>query len=196
MTGKRDCTLARRGLSRIEAATYVGISPCKFDQLIADGRMPIPRRIDQRKVWDVPSSQRLYRIALDCVMERDGHRLVRDLPPDKARKVIQEIGIRHPAMASLTRSVLRRLFAYAVDIGLRRDNPFSGVPSYKLGTHHTWSDVELEAFEKRWPLGTRQRLAYAILLYTGQRVGDAVRMRRSDIRKGTIHVIQQKTGVE
>ena len=53
MTGKRDCTLARRGLSRIEAATYVGISPCKFDQLIADGRMPIPRRIDQRKVWDV-----------------------------------------------------------------------------------------------------------------------------------------------
>src|SRR5262245_5926064 len=35
-----------------------------------------------------PSSQRLYRIALDCVMERDGHRLVRDLPPDKARKVI------------------------------------------------------------------------------------------------------------
>jgi hypothetical protein len=46
-------TSPRRGLSRIEAAVYVGISPCKFDQLIADGRMPGPRRIDCRKVWDV-----------------------------------------------------------------------------------------------------------------------------------------------
>ncbi len=43
----------RRGLSRVEAAIYVGISPCKFDQLIADGRMPGPRRIDGRKVWDL-----------------------------------------------------------------------------------------------------------------------------------------------
>jgi integrase len=143
-----------------------------------------------------PSSQRLYRIALDSVTERDGHRLVRDLPTDKARKVIQEIGATRPGMANLTTKVLRRLFAYAVSIGLRRDNPFTRLPSYKLGKHHTWNDAELEAFERRWPLGTRERLAYAILLYTGQRVGDAVRMRRSDIRKGAIHVIQQKTGAE
>ena len=45
--------LPRRGLSRVEAALYIGISPCKFDQLIADGRMPGPRRIDGRKVWDL-----------------------------------------------------------------------------------------------------------------------------------------------
>ena len=43
----------RRGLSRVEAADYVGISPCKFDQMVADGRMPGARRIDGRKVWDV-----------------------------------------------------------------------------------------------------------------------------------------------
>src|SRR5262245_45388293 len=143
-----------------------------------------------------PSSQRLYRLVLDHVTERDGHRLVHDLPSDKARKVIQEIGVRRPGMANLTRKVLRRLFAYAIDLGLRLDNPFSRVPSYKLGTHHTWDDAQLEAFEKRWPLGTRERLAFTVLLYTGQRVGDAVRMRRSDIRKGAIHVIQQKTGAE
>jgi integrase len=122
--------------------------------------------------------------------------LVRDLPPDKARKIIQEIGIRRPGMANLTRSVLRRLFAYAIDVGFRRDNPFARVPGYKLGKHHTWSDDQLEAFEKRWALGTRERLAYAVLLYTGQRVSDAVRMRRSDIRKGAIHVVQEKTGAE
>jgi predicted DNA-binding transcriptional regulator AlpA len=43
----------RRGLSRDEAAMYVGISPSKFDQMMGDGRMPAPRRIDGRKVWDV-----------------------------------------------------------------------------------------------------------------------------------------------
>lgn len=44
--------LPPRGLSREEAARYVGISATKFDQLVADGRMPAPKRIDARKVWD------------------------------------------------------------------------------------------------------------------------------------------------
>ena len=42
-----------RGLNREEAARYVGISPSKFDQLLEDRRMPAPRRIDGRKVWDI-----------------------------------------------------------------------------------------------------------------------------------------------
>ena len=47
--------LPRRGLSRDEAAMYIGISAAKFDELVADGRMPRPVRIDTRKVWDVRS---------------------------------------------------------------------------------------------------------------------------------------------
>ena len=43
----------RRGLSREEAAMYIGISPSKFDELVADGRMPGPVRVDSRKVWDI-----------------------------------------------------------------------------------------------------------------------------------------------
>jgi excisionase family DNA binding protein len=45
--------LPPRGLSREEAARYVGVSPTKFDQMVEDGRMPNPRRIDGRKVWDL-----------------------------------------------------------------------------------------------------------------------------------------------
>jgi excisionase family DNA binding protein len=40
----------RRGLSRDEAAMYIGISAGKFDELVADGRMPAPVRIDGRKI--------------------------------------------------------------------------------------------------------------------------------------------------
>lgn len=43
----------RRGLSRDEAAMYVGISPTLFDQLVADGRMPKPLKINRRKIWDL-----------------------------------------------------------------------------------------------------------------------------------------------
>jgi integrase len=143
-----------------------------------------------------PSSQATYRLVLGPILERDGHRLVRDLPPDKAHKIIEEIGQNRPAMANLTRAVLRRMFRHAIALGMRRDNPFVGMDTYKLGTHHTWTEAELQAFEKRWPLGTRERLAYTLLLYTGQRVGDAVRMKRSDMSDGVIHVVQGKTGAE
>ena len=45
----------RRGLSRDEAAMYIGVSGGKFDELVADGRMPAPLKIDGRKVWDIRS---------------------------------------------------------------------------------------------------------------------------------------------
>jgi hypothetical protein len=32
---------------------YIGISPSKFDELVADGRMPQPVKIDSRKLWDI-----------------------------------------------------------------------------------------------------------------------------------------------
>jgi hypothetical protein len=43
----------RRGLSRDEAALYLGISSSKFDELRKDGRVGPPRLIDGRKVWDI-----------------------------------------------------------------------------------------------------------------------------------------------
>jgi excisionase family DNA binding protein len=45
--------IPRRGLARTEAAMYLGISASKFDELVKDGRMPRPRIIDGRKLWDV-----------------------------------------------------------------------------------------------------------------------------------------------
>lgn len=45
-------SIAPRGLSRFAAATYVGISPSLFDQMVHDGRMPAPKRINTRVIWD------------------------------------------------------------------------------------------------------------------------------------------------
>ena len=43
----------RRGLSRGEAATYIGVSSSLFDELVRSGAMPKPIRIKSRTVWDV-----------------------------------------------------------------------------------------------------------------------------------------------
>jgi hypothetical protein len=55
---------AARGLKRGDAARYVGVSPTKFDELVADGRMPCPLAIDARRVWD--------RVALDAAFDALG----------------------------------------------------------------------------------------------------------------------------
>jgi predicted DNA-binding transcriptional regulator AlpA len=45
-------SLPPRGLSRVEAAAYLGVSPSLFDAMVRDGRMPLPKRINARAVWD------------------------------------------------------------------------------------------------------------------------------------------------
>ena len=49
----RKTSIQPRGLSRIDAAAYVGVSPSTFDQIARDGRMPLPKRINSRTVWDI-----------------------------------------------------------------------------------------------------------------------------------------------
>jgi excisionase family DNA binding protein len=41
----------RIGLSRVEAAEYIGVSATTFDAMVADGRMPSPKQIGARRVW-------------------------------------------------------------------------------------------------------------------------------------------------
>ena len=52
VTSYLPATLPPRGLSRVQAAEYVGVGTTKFDEMVADGRMPKPKRIDGRNVWD------------------------------------------------------------------------------------------------------------------------------------------------
>lgn len=61
-------TQPRRGLRRVEAAVYVGISPTKFDEMVKDGRMPKPKKIDAAAVWD----QRRLDLAFEALEEGEG----------------------------------------------------------------------------------------------------------------------------
>lgn len=63
----RPITIPRRGLSRIEAAAYIGVSASKLDEMVADGRMPGPKIIDSRRVWDM----RALDIAFEALPDKE-----------------------------------------------------------------------------------------------------------------------------
>lgn len=101
-----------------------------------------------------------------------------------------------PAAAMDLRKRLRNLFRLAIKLGWRKDDPLVATDTFKLGTWHTWTDDEIAAFEERWPVGTRQRLAFDLLIFTGQRSGDVRRMLWTDAKRGKTMVVQAKTGAK
>lgn len=103
-----------------------------------------------------------------------------------------------PDSANGLRKVLRAMMRHAIDIGVRADDPTRDVRSIRVNSDgfHSWTDAEISQFEARHPIGSRARLAFALLLFTGQRRSDVVRMGRQHIRDGALTVRQQKTGAE
>jgi integrase len=156
----------------------------------------VTRFYSSREFKDITnSSKRTYCRALEPLAKLHGHRPAQ-LTHQEADKLIALIGDKRPAMANLTRSVLRRVYDFGVRDGLVPSNPFMSIRPFKVGSHHSWTEGELKTFETYWRVGTRERLAFELLLRTGQRVGDIAKARRSDIVDGELHVIQEKTGSE
>lgn len=101
----------------------------------------------------------------------------------------------HPAAAHQLRKQLRRLFEFAVKLGLRTDNPVTLTERVKVRTKgfHTWTEAEIEQYQDKHPLGTMPRLAFELLLWTGQRRSDVIRLGHKDIVDGRLVVVPQKT---
>jgi integrase len=81
--------------------------------------------------------------------------------------------------------------------GLCDSDPTAGIKVKVRASAHgfrDWPEHAIEQFEAVYPIGTRERLAFALLLYTGQRRGDVIRMGRQHVRGGLITVRQAKTG--
>ena len=66
-SGKIGRPLPRRGLSRVEAAMYLGVSPSKFDEMRKDGRIGPAKLIDGRKVFDIRMLDEIF----DALPEED-----------------------------------------------------------------------------------------------------------------------------
>jgi integrase len=92
---------------------------------------------------------------------------------------------------------MRGLFRWALDAGLAKIDPTTGVknpPRRKSPGFIPWTEDDVAVYEARWPIGTRQRVWLDVLLYTGLRRGDAVRLGRQHIRDGVATLKTEKGG--
>lgn len=108
-----------------------------------------------------------------------GEVAIRDVTP-KAIRVLRDNKRDTPFAADNRMGALKLVFDWALDEeieGVDR-NPVRDVRRFnpKSDGHHTWTIDEVRQFEAKFPVGTTPRLAMALMLYTGQRKSDIVRM--------------------
>ena len=100
-----------------------------------------------------------------------------------------------PAAALDTLKKLRILIHHAIDIGWLTSDPSVGIKRPKTKEIRAWTDAELAAYEWRWPLGTKQRTAYALMLNVGTARADVHLMTWAQIDIDGVVYQRQKTGV-
>lgn len=140
-------------------------------------------------------TRRTRRNILERLRAEHGDKSVSNIQPVHVEAMVKAKAAT-PAAARNFKKTLQALMQFAVAEGWRKDNPVAGVKTPKIRSdgYRTWTEDDIAALEKGHPIGTRARLAFALLLYTAQRRSDVIRMGRQHIRNGVLSVRQQKTG--
>lgn len=100
-----------------------------------------------------------------------------------------------PGSANNRLKYLSAMFGWAVGRGILRANPARDVKPirYDRTGFHTWAVDEVSQFEARHPVGSKARVALGLLLFTGPRRGDMVKLGRQHVREGWIRFVPNKT---
>jgi integrase len=116
-------------------------------------------------------------------------------PVDVEHLLAEKAAAPHAAKSFL--KALRAMAAVAVKLAVIEQDPTRGIkvkaPISENG-FRMWEESDIAQFEARWPIGSRERLALGLLLYSAQRRGDVILMGRQHIRDGRMTVRQSKTG--
>lgn len=144
-----------------------------------------------------PITQQTDRNILEAFRAKHGSKPIAGLERRHIENMLAEKTGKPAAQRNLLR-VLRVLLAFCVMEGLRKDNPALGIKLRAQATsgYHSWTEEELRQYEQRHPIGSKPRLALALLLYTAQRRADVVRLGPPNVRDGWLRFTQSKTGTE
>lgn len=140
------------------------------------------------------STQRGRRSIFERFREEHGGKGIATLPADAIARMLANKG---PEAARNWFKALRGLLQFAVAHKFRRDDPTEGIKIKKPKTdgYAPWTEDLVTRYRTHYALGSQARLAIELLLGTGQRRGDVVRMGRQHARNGAIEIRQEKTGV-
>jgi integrase len=118
----------------------------------------------------------------------------RGMKMKNVRKIRDEWAVRGPEAANGRIKALRCLYAWAVGAGHADHNPTRDVPRLRgsIEGFHSWTVDEVEQYRARHPIGTKARLALDLLLLTGTRRSDVVKLGRQMVRDGWFHWTETK----
>lgn len=140
------------------------------------------------------STKAVYRRILEKLRTEHGNKTVAGIQRKHIEALVNEKADAPHASDRLLK-MWRLLMDLAVANGWRPDDPTLGIKFINAQSDgwHTWTEDEVQTFEATHAPGTRARLAMTLMLYTGQRLSDAIVMGRQHVRDGMISVAQQKT---
>lgn len=141
------------------------------------------------------STKPTYRGIIERFRAEHGDKRVAHMEKRHLQKLVSDKAAT-PAAANNMLRMVHLLMRHAVELGWRGDDPTQGVRKMKRksGGFLTWEEDHIAAFLDHHKPGTRAHLALSLLLYTGQRRSDVVRMGRQHVRNGVLSIVQQKTG--
>lgn len=170
--------------------------------LLLKGRPPAPARNVRRLVelyktegpWNehAKNTQLSYGRHFDYFMDRMGAIDPGTIRPHHVADMRDALRAK-PTDANRKLGALSRLLAYGVQRGWMHRNPCTEVEPlrYSKRRREPWPDDKIEAF--REAADPETRLIFELLLGTGQRIGDVLKMRWQDLDADSIGVRQQKT---
>jgi hypothetical protein len=124
----------------------------------------------------VPAQPGSIAARLEMLRTEHGHRTVAGLSRERIVTGILQPYADRPGAALDTLKKLRILIRHAINIRWLKHDPSLGIKRPKIKRIRSWTDDEIEQFKNRWPLGTKQRMAFHLFLNLGQRRSDVVRM--------------------
>jgi integrase len=109
--------------------------------------------------------------------------------------VLRDRRASHPGAANNRLKYMSSMFRWGVQAGHLAANPARDVEAVRYGStgFHTWTPEEVALYEKRHPVGTKARLALALLMFTGMRRQDVVLFGRQHVRDGIVSFMPRKT---
>jgi len=134
----------------------------------------VARHLASAKFLARPESTRsTYRNIVERVRVEHGDRLVAELEHRHIEAMLAK-KVKTPAAANHWLRLIKVLMALAVREGMRSDNPAADVEPLQVRSDgfHCWSEGQIAQFEAHHPIGSKARLAFALLLYTAQRRSD------------------------
>jgi integrase len=140
------------------------------------------------------STRKMRRAILERFREDHGGRDIALLRREHLQALVNK---KSPAAARNFKKALRGLVDHCLSLNMLAVDPLIGLKLTKMKSngHHTWTNVEIEQFETVHRIGSKPRLALALLLQTGHARADVVRMGRQHVRNGILSMRRQKTKV-